>query len=297
MNFAMKNSTSPAKKPQLANILSSFMCFVVLLGAFLLTAASVANALTVLPKRATLNDNKRTEVIILYNGSNTTKSYSINAVERFMNNENSLVSVKRKEAEQNGLHPLDKRLRFSPRRVTIGPGQQQYIRVMIRRRDIKKNTEYRSHLLIVDETNSLLAKKNKETLAKKNQSQDNEGLSFGLIPRYGISIPVFFRSGEPKGEIEIKEAIIFKEKQENFINLEFDINSKRSFFGKLKITSLDDKKVLAFVSNLAIYPEVKKMNIKLKSQNKLKVGMPIKVTYEDKSYNQKTLYVRNLTLQ
>lgn len=92
-------------------------------------------------------------------------------------------------------------IKYSPRQVTLKPGEVQKVRLMLRK-PADCQGEYRSHMLF-----RALPPKDVGTDVE-NLKLETGQLAVRLIPIFGISIPVIVRCGKISGQAEIAEASI-----------------------------------------------------------------------------------------
>ncbi len=85
-------------------------------------------------------------------------------------------------------HSLAPKVRYSPRRVTLQPGQSQRIKVALKRKAKQSPAgEYYSHLNVLTINDDL------ESTIELQQSADSEQQGLHVKARIGISIPVIWR--------------------------------------------------------------------------------------------------------
>ena len=157
-----------------------------------------AGNLMVTPTRIVFEQRDRSAQITLINQSDKTSSYRISFVRQYMTEDGQFLPV---EEGEPGLFS-DPMIRFSPRQVSLPPGQSQVIRLALRRPADMADGEYRSHMLFqaLPEPSST----NVEALTQ----QKPEGISIELVPIVGISIPVIVRHGDLHSAVTLSNARI-----------------------------------------------------------------------------------------
>lgn len=201
-----------------------------LLLATLLVAGSAraAGQLMVSPTRIVFEGNERTKQVNLINNGAETGRFRISFVRRKMTEDGKFEEVPDNEA---GLFS-DEFVRFSPRQVTLQPGQSQTVRLMLRKKRDMTEGEYRSHMLfqsLPDPATSDIGE-----LAEDR----GKGLSVQLIPVIGITIPVIIRQGELTSSVTLSD---FEISQANTVRagsvLSLTINREgnRSAYGDFRV--------------------------------------------------------------
>ncbi len=149
-------------------------------------AANAAASLMVTPLRVVFDERTRTAQITLVNQGDETGDYRISFIRQKMTETGQFVAV---EANEQGMYS-DLMIRYSPRQVSLPPGQSQIVRLMLRKpRDLSAG-EYRSHLLFQS-----IPKPSKSSLEKLS-GKSGVGISVEIIPLVGITIPVIVRHGK-----------------------------------------------------------------------------------------------------
>ena len=108
----------------------------------LLTISSVVEAsLLISPTRIAFGDRDRVQRVTLINSSSEVKTYRLEWVEQRVNNQGGYEIL---TPEQAAIFPVaSKYIRFTPRQVTLQPGQRQTIKLLARRGKDIQNNEYR----------------------------------------------------------------------------------------------------------------------------------------------------------
>lgn len=147
--------------------------------------------------------------------------------------------------------PAAPMLRFSPRQVTLAPGENQTIRIAVRRKKNLTIGEYRSHLL-------LQALPNNTT---ENENDNGSKIKINLL--LGFAIPVIIRQGKLNGTAKITNLEIQKSDNRGKTNYGARITVKRNgahtTYGTLKILwkprLISRYEQIAILNNIALYPE------------------------------------------
>jgi fimbrial chaperone protein len=145
--------------------------------------------LTILPIRVLMEDRDRNAELTLVNTSDTTNTYRLEWRHRRMK---EVGGYEHLDAPLDPLFNPDETIKFSPRHVTIAPGQTQRIRLSLRKPADLPDGEYRAHLVL---------KKVAGAVPRGNKPQS--GLSVQVQTNVGFSIPVVVRQGPYDAAVKI----------------------------------------------------------------------------------------------
>ena len=240
------------------NVFLTF-CFMAI-SALLSSQVYAAAQLMISPTRVEFEDSERTKQVHLVNNGTDTGRYRISFVRRKMLESGQIEAI---EENEPGLYS-DDMVRFSPRQVTLQPGQSQTVRLMLRKKRDLEDGEYRSHLMfqaLPDASTSDI-----EELASTESSK----VSIKLIPIVGITIPVFVKQGKLSASASLSN---FEIKQANTVkggsSLSLNINrtGNESIYGDVRIyfTPKQGKSVLIGQANgVAVYLPLDKRAFEVK---------------------------------
>ena len=198
--------------------------------------------LLVAPTRIVLNGSRGTE-IVLSNIGDDVATYRVSVELRRMKPDGSLEDVAdasdREKIAQN-------MILYAPRRVTIAPNQPQTIRIAARAPAGLPDGEYRAHLLF-------RAVPPPRPVAPPAQVK---GVSFELIPIYGVTIPVVVRMGNLSAKVGIANVALAQSNGKPAVSLDLTRAGDRSVFGDVRIFKAGIKDPIAIQRGVAIYTEV-----------------------------------------
>ena len=222
----MKNETKTINS---SKKLTAFTCSL-LAGLSLLISFNVyaAAQLMVTPTRVVFEGNERTKQVNLINNGADTGRFKISFVRKDMTPEGSIKVI---EENEPGLYS-DEVVRFSPRLVTLAPGQSQTVRLMLRKKSGMADGEYRSHMMFQSLPDATVTDVGQLT------SENPKTLSIQLIPIVGISIPVIVRQGVLNAEVslsgfEIKQTNTVK--VESVLSLQINRQGNKSTYGDFRV--------------------------------------------------------------
>lgn len=171
--------------------LSLFLFSLLMLMPDVVQAQSADGNLFISPQRLELTDQKKTGQLHLVNKSSETKTYEIKMKDYAMNAAGSLG-----DETESLAYSAKKMVRFSPRRVTLQGGEDQYVRVMLKLPRELEDGGYHSHI----EFNEIENAHNR----KANNDDTGDGqVSFKVGASYGVAIPVFINKGDAKADVKL----------------------------------------------------------------------------------------------
>jgi P pilus assembly chaperone PapD len=135
---------------------------------------------------------------------------------------------------------------YAPRRVTIAPNQPQTIRIAARAPAGLADGEYRAHLLF-------RAVPAPRPVAAPSQAK---GISFELIPIYGVTIPVVIRLGNLQAQVGIANVALAQSNGKPAVALDLSRNGDRSVFGDVRVFKAGVKDPIAIQRAVAVYTEI-----------------------------------------
>ena len=220
-----------------------------LIGFGVLFHAQQSNAVGMLFKRVVFENGNRAEVVTIMNRSQEVKTYRLGWRHFKMTESKSLVPVAAEELPA-GVAPSKDFIRFSPRRFTLGPGDTQQVRMVLRTPAGLPQGEYRSHLSVTPE-----AQTNRRTAQPK--SPNKRGVVMKMLT--GMSVPVIVRHGSL--DVNITVDALSAQSVGNDINVNFNLlrGGQRSVYGDVDFICNEgqgSEYLLKFISGYAIYSEV-----------------------------------------
>ncbi len=141
--------------------------------------------LLLVPQRIVFEDQDRAATLTLVNNGDASETYRISwkQLHQLPNGQYSEI-----QTPGPGEHFADDMIRYSPRQVTLAPGEQQTVRLMLRKPADLPAGEYRSHLAFTAEPRQI------EMPSAKGSGAKNVGVQLAFV--YGVSIPVIVRQGQ-----------------------------------------------------------------------------------------------------
>lgn len=230
--------------------------------------------LLVAPTRILLDGRRGTEIILNNIGSEPA-TYRISVEFRRMTPDGQLVDVAEPTAAEKAAADM---IVYAPRRVTLAPNQPQSIRIAARPPQGLPDGEYRVHLLF-------RAIPPSTPVASKDEASEKTGLSFQLIPVYGVTIPVIVRLGNLEASAEISHVELEKRDGKPLIALDVTRSGTRSTYGELRVLKAGVKDPIAFQKGVAVYTDVGTRHVTIPVDDSFKgdVAGPVTVQYLETS--------------
>jgi hypothetical protein len=246
----------------------------------LLTKALAAAALIVAPTRLVLNGGRGAEVI-LNNIGDEPASYRISVEFRRMKPDGTLEDVTDPTAAEKAAQDM---IIYAPRRVTLAPHEPQSIRIAARPPAGLPDGEYRVHMMFRAIPPA--------TPVAQPASDSGKGLSFRLIPVYGVTIPVIVRLGNLDVKAGISNVRLEMHDGKPAIALDLTRSGSRSTFGEVRVLKTGVKEPIAIGRAIAIYTELNDREVVIPVEENFKGALagPVTVQYvETYDDGQKTI--------
>jgi hypothetical protein len=142
--------------------------------------------LLLVPQRIVFEDQDRAATLTLVNNGDETETYRISWKQLRQLPDGQYTEI---QTPGPGEHFADDMIRYSPRQITLAPGEPQTVRLMLRKPDGLALGEYRSHLAFTAEPRQIQA----PGAAGAQGNGKNLGVQLAFV--YGVSIPVIVRQG------------------------------------------------------------------------------------------------------
>jgi hypothetical protein len=207
--------------------------------------------LLVAPTRLVLDGRKGAEVV-LSNIGEAPATYRISVEFRRMTEDGGLQDVTT-PSEQDKL--AESMIVYAPRRVTLAPRQPQSIRIAARPAANLPDGEYRVHMLFRAIPPA--------TPALTPASTPQKGLSFSLIPVYGVTIPVIVRLGNLEVKAGISDVRLETKEGKPAVGLDLNRTGDRSTYGEIRVIKRGVKEPIAVQRGVAVYTEVSKRHVSI----------------------------------
>ncbi len=233
--------------------------------------------LVITPTRVELEGKQRSAAITIANNGTVQGFYRILAVNKKMTPDGILEDV---NAADDSAMFADKMLRISPRSITIPPGGNQSVRILVRKPKDLAEGEYRTHLSV--------------TILPAQEPADNAGnvaddkLQIAIKANYGVTIPIIVRHGNVAATGEMID-LSYKEASANtrpIVKFSIIRNGTASLYGDIKIMHINkngEEILIKFMGGIAIYTPNKQRNFEIAlDADNIAAGDTIKILYQEK---------------
>lgn len=245
--------------------------------------------LLVAPLRISFEGRERSKTVTLVNQSTEQRVYRIEWIENQMD-ENG--RYKRIEGETPADYPSASSLiRYSPRQITLAPGERQVVRLAVRKPADLANGEYRSHMVF-------------KQLADIEDASARDGVGIKLFMNISISIPIIVRHGETTVEAKINSIEKRYDQATEAQGFAVKLSRKGSAgsYGSLFVYDTQDKLrqyPLAQLNNVSIFPEINTRNAFIVEENRIPPSVKeIVIVYEGRGeYNNLIFDEKTYTLR
>ncbi|MGC9386780.1 MAG: fimbrial biogenesis chaperone [Hydrogenovibrio sp.] len=247
--------------------------------------------LLISPTRVIFEERERSASVALVNTSNETTSYRIQFIENRQKSDRSYQLLNTEKDDMSGLFPAADIIRYSPRQVTLAPGERQTIRLRLRKPPNLPRGEYRSHLTFYQLPNPTTLEQNKD-----------KGAGMRIFMLTGFSIPVQVWQGDLNTRLSISD-LAMQPNADDLSQLTMKLNRSGDFSAVGKLTaywranSRQPYQEVTFLNNVAVYRENKQVSVSLNLPKDTPTSGQYKVTFTpDKAYPQSLATEATLTL-
>lgn len=249
--------------------------------AMLLFTPQASADLLISPTRVLVTSDQDTARVTLRNTGSVVRSYRLDWREMRREPNGSFVTI---ENPQEGDRIASPMLRFSPRQITLEPGEIQTIRIQFRPHNGVETGEYRSHLRFL-------------TVGGPS-SAEGEAQTSGVVLQMGLAftIPVIARIGSEPPNVETSisrvQARIDRNPSDGSMQRAIDVTVERrgthSSFGDLNVTmqhtSGEPPVILGRASEFTVFADVgsRQISIPLRDDIQIPPGALVRISYEGK---------------
>ena len=252
------------------------------------TKSFAAGTLVITPTRIVFDERTRSAKVTLLNTGTEAASYRATFVRREMNEDGSFMDV---EAGVKGNYS-DEMIRYSPRQVTLPPGQSQVVRLMLRKPRDLAAAEYRSHMLF----QALPEPKNNDIDQAENDNP--EAIVIEITPLIGITIPIIVRHGNLNATVTLTDPQFIpanKDKIKPRLKLNILRDGNRSVYGDFKVTYTPEGQqsglVVAQAKGVGVYTSIKSRQFELVLENPPGISFDngqFMISYSEQNENSRT---------
>jgi fimbrial chaperone protein len=263
-------------------------CVIAILMTFI-TLQSHADIL-ITPIRVVFGEKDRVQEVIIVNTANESRTYALSWVEMTQLDRLGYSLLDANEAAT--FARASDFIRFTPRRITLQPGENQRVKLMLRRTSNSQNQDYRSHLKFTVIPNAVLQDNSNE------ESNSAQGPSIKLNLFLNYSIPIIIKNESSAQNVTFSN-LEFAQKPASSSKpaLTFVLNktSSGSSFGDITLLfkALNSKDFIpvGYSNNVALHHETTILNGQVGWSESIAVQPgELKIIYKGKQETVDTIY-------
>lgn len=226
---------------------------------FIASNTSIAGSeIMVTPTRVIFDAKTRNQKVTVINSGNETGTYRILLVNKRMTPDGNIIDIEKAAA---GEQFADKMIRYSPRQVTLKPGQSQIVRLSLRKPRDLENGEYRSHIKF-----KAIPKNTGVDIGQINDEKSGIGIKLTAI--VSVTIPVIVRHGKTDASASIKSLKLLPPDKNNtrpMLSFELQRQGSQSVYGDFiaELESNGKSKIVGQMSGVAVYTPNASRKVKL----------------------------------
>lgn len=233
------------------------------------------------PTRALLDDDTRSASLVLRNTSSGARTYRLEWEDKRATELGRYQPIK----EGEDWPSAGAMIRFSPRQITVGPGENQTVRLNYRPPADLAPGEYRSHLRL-----QVMEDVSEPTGVMEMDDPDRDGVGFRLFMQMSFSVPVIVRHNVDAPQVEISNVEVLPAEQGRAMALAvtLDRQGESSSFGELVVemqqNATSPVETIGRNSEISVFHELNQKIVRVVLRD---VGIPpgawIRVAYEGKA--------------
>lgn len=256
--------------------------------------AQGAADLNISPKRIVFSGTTRSTLVYVFNRGTASASYAIDLSDRVMLPDGQILAIAEVPANKSVAKDAAERVKsakalltYTPRRVTLGPGESQVIRVRLLPPPNLAAGEYRSHLTV-----ATLPPEDVGVTADQAVDLKEGQLAVKVVSLLALSIPVIVRQDVAAGQPTIeglkleRPATAAADQPPASLDFELVRTGTGSVYGTFEV--LADKgrgkpETIGALRGIAVYPEIERRAVKLSLQRAPVAGEKILVRFMDET--------------
>jgi hypothetical protein len=261
---------------------------------------TVSANLNISPKRVTFDRADRSATVYIFNQGNGPGTFDITLIDRVMLPDGEILPLTEAQAKPelkayvDNLKSASSMLVVTPRRVSLGPGKGQTIRIRAAAAvggaaGAPAPGEYRTHLTV-----ATIPPRDAGLTAEQAAASGPQQLSFQINSVFGLSIPVVLRVGPPdiRGSIEgakvttenVSSDGVSPPRPTSMLRFKLVRLGPNSLFGNIEVRGSKEKASadpLATVRGLGVYPEIDHRDIAMVLKRAPLPGEQLEISFKD----------------
>jgi fimbrial chaperone protein len=214
----------------------------------ILTQFSAQAALMISPTRVVFSERDRAQELVLINSGNKATTYRLEWLQKKALPGGGYAELT--QEDEINFPTASQMMRFSPKQVSLQPGERQIIKLVLRKPKGLKDGEYRSHLLF------------RALPAPRDATSETGGMSMTLNLHMSYSLPVTVRQGKSDTKVSFAGYTFSYDSNNNQGQLRVGLNKggMHSSFGNILAYWTPAKggaeQMIARVNAYSVYPEL-----------------------------------------
>ena len=222
----------------------------IMVGVLMLSLDTSAN-LQVFPTKVKLSTRSKVSTVTIRNKGTFKTTYKLSAVFYEQSFDGQMKKVK---DPGPGAHSIIEFLRFSPRRVTLAPDEEQVVRFMVRKTSKLSSGDYRAHIRF-------------EPIKKEDEKDGgrNNLVMMKIDARVAINVPIIYTHGTASGKVTLEHFSISTNKEGSTFHVIMKKDDTIFPFGTFKIFRLDKGKeeFVTVVNGVSSYISERRFSFKI----------------------------------
>jgi P pilus assembly chaperone PapD len=243
-------------------------------GLLLLAAQAHAEGLVVAPTRIVFAPGQRSTEAALTNTTKEEVRYRIGVVDETLTASNTM------QVSSTFPYSVKNMLRYTPKLVSLKPGQRQTIRLMVNRPDNLADGDYHSHLLL----EQIPIKK--DVSATTPPSGNRLTLSVGVL--YSMGIPVIVQQGHLTGAVALTGATLVRDAKGKATAVRAILTHTGNAEGEGYLSATINGKSVVLPQIVHLYRETSQVNVTMPLALKAQSANPGTITLELRDGDGKT---------
>jgi P pilus assembly chaperone PapD len=243
--------------------------------------------LNVSPRRITFEGGARADDVIVFNSGAQAATYNVDLADRVMTPDGGVVAVADTPKSQEAAAALARLksaktyVTFTPRRVTLGPGEYQTIRLRVLRPADLPPGEYRTHLTV-----TATPPEDQGLTADQAASAPADGsVGVRLTALFSVAIPVIVRQGANDAAAGVGAMrYAADDPAKPALNVEVQRKGQDSLYLDLEVRDSKQGRSgppLGLLRGFAVYSEVDKRSVNVPLNRKVASGDRLEVVLKD----------------
>ncbi len=240
-----------------------------------------AGDLNLSPKRVVFDAAGHAQTVYVFNRGAGPATYRIELVDRVMTPDGRIAAIdsnmKKDAAAAARVKSAKDFIIYSPRRVTLQPGESQTIRLRALKPADLADGEYRTHLTVTQVPPEDVGL----TAAEAGSPLGPGQLSVHVVPLFSLSIPIIVRQGAVDVRAGIESPRLEHPGRSGDVAITLDLTrlGLDSAYGDFEVKEGDD--LLGTVRGVAVYPEIERRTVEIRLSRTPKPGAGLTISFTD----------------